>query len=87
MDYGEHISEEDKICMLHQLQRKADESLKKQIEERLKFMLLKLENFENSEDDFVFVVNDDRHEILSMFLKYRMRIILLINIAMKEGKF
>lgn len=74
-------------CMLHQLQRKADESLKKQIEERLKFMLLKLENFENSEDDFVFVVNDDRHEILSIFLKYRMRIILLINIAMKEGKF
>lgn len=50
-------------------------------------MLLKLENFENSKDDFVFVVNDDRHEILSMFLKYRMRIILLINIAMKEGKF
>ena len=66
----EHISEEDKICMLHQLQRKADESLKKQIEERLKFMLLKLENFENSKDGFVFVVNDDRHEILSMFLKY-----------------
>lgn len=66
----EHISEEDKICMLHQLQRKADESLKKQIEERLKFMLLKLENFENSKDGFVFVVKDDRHEILSMFLKY-----------------
>lgn len=66
----EHISEEDKICMLHQLQRKADESLKKQIEERLKFMLLKLENFENSKDGFVFVVNDNRHEILSMFLKY-----------------
>lgn len=33
-------------------------------------MLLKLENFENSKDGFVFVVNDDRHEILSMFLKY-----------------
>ena len=65
----EHISEEDKICMLHQLQRKADESLKKQIEERLKFMLLKLENFENSKDGFAFVVNDNRHEILSMFLK------------------
>lgn len=53
----EHISEEDKICMLHQLQRKADESLKKQIEESLKFMRLKLENFENSKDGFVFVVN------------------------------
>lgn len=66
----EHISEEDKRCMLHQLQRKADESLKKQIEERLKFMRLKLENFENSKDGFVFVVKDGRHEILSMFLKY-----------------
>lgn len=33
-------------------------------------MRLKLENFENSKDGFVFVVKDDRHEILSMFLKY-----------------
>lgn len=66
----EHISEEDKRCMLHQLQRKADESLKKQIEERLKFMLLKSEDFEQDKDGVVFVVRDCNHKILSMFLKY-----------------
>lgn len=38
----EHISEEDKRCMLHQLQREADESLKKQIEEFQDLMLLQV---------------------------------------------
>lgn len=66
----EHICEEYKRYMLLDVLKIADGALKNQIEERLKFMLLKSEDFEQDKDGFVFVVRDCNHKILSMFLKY-----------------
>ncbi|WP_373211229.1 hypothetical protein [Holdemanella biformis] len=65
-----HICEEYKRYMLLDVLKMADGALKNQIEERLKFMLLKSEDFEQDKDGFVFVVRDCNHKILSMFLKY-----------------
>lgn len=65
-----HICEEYKRYMLLDVLKIADGALKNQIEERLKFMLLKSEDFEQDIDGFVFVVRDCNHKILSMFLKY-----------------
>ena len=65
-----HICEEYKRYMLLDVLKIADGALKNQIEERLKFMLLKSEDFEQDKDGFVFVVRDCNHKILSMFLKY-----------------
>lgn len=65
-----HICEEYKRYMLLDILKMADGALKNQIEERLKFMLLKSEDFEQDKDGFVFVVRDCNHKILSMFLKY-----------------
>lgn len=65
-----HICEEYKRYMLLDVLKMADGALKNQIEERLKFMLLKSEDFEQDKDGFVFMVRDCNHKILSMFLKY-----------------